>query len=75
MANWFSTDTVVSNVVAIIVAIIVLAMVAVPIITQASTMEGVAGTQLETILQVVPIFIVIGILLACIYMFMSKRGE
>ena len=75
MANWFSTDTFVSNVVAIIVAIIVLAMVAVPIITQASTMEGVAGTQLETILQVVPIFIVIGILLACIYMFMSKRGE
>ena len=75
MANWFSTDTFVSNVVAIIVAIIVLAMVAVPIITQASSMEGVAGTQLETILQVVPIFIVIGILLACIYMFMSKRGE
>ena len=75
MANWFSTDTFVSNVVAIIVAIIVLAMVAVPIITQASAMEGVAGTQLETILQVVPIFIVIGILLACIYMFMSKRGE
>ena len=75
MANWFSTDRFVSNVVAIIVAVIILAMVAVPIINQAVSIDGVAGTQLETILNVVPIFIVIGILLACIWMFMNKSGE
>ena len=74
-SNWFSTDRFVTNVVAIVVAIIILAMVAVPIINQATTMEGVTGTQLETILNVVPIFIVIGILLACIWMFMNRRGE
>ena len=69
----FTTDKFVSNVVAITVAVIIFAMVAVPIIASASASEYIADdSQLQMILDVVPIFIVIGILLACIYMFLGK---
>lgn len=74
----FSTDRFTKNVVSITVAVIIFAMVAVPIIANAAASEAIAGnTQLQMILNVIPIFIVIGILLACIYMFlnMNKDGE
>ena len=70
---FFSTDKFVSNVVAIVVAVIILAMVAVPIISNATTLLGEGNEQLVMILNVIPIFIVIGILLACIYMFLNKK--
>lgn len=73
---FFSTDKFVSNVVAITVAVIIFAMVAVPIIASAAASEAIAGNeQLQMILNVIPIFIVIGILLACIYMFLNKNTE
>ena len=72
----FSTDRFTKNVVAITVAVIIFAMVAVPIIANAAASEAIAGNaQLQMILNVIPIFIVIGILLACIYMFLNKDGE
>lgn len=72
----FTTDKFVSNVVAITVAVIIFAMVAVPIIATAASSEYIQeDSQLQMILNVVPIFIVIGILLACIYMFLGKDKE
>jgi len=72
----FTTDKFVSNVVAITVAVIIFAMVAVPIIATAAASEYIQeDSQLQMILNVVPIFIVIGILLACIYMFLGKDKE
>lgn len=73
---FFSTDKFVGNVVAITVAVIIFAMVAVPIIASAASSEAIASNeQLQMILNVIPIFIVIGILLACIYMFLNKNNE
>ena len=72
----FSTDRFTKNVVAITVAVIIFAMVAVPIIANAASSEAIASNaQLQMILNVIPIFIVIGILLACIYMFLNKDNE
>lgn len=72
----FTTDKFVSNVVAITVAVIIFAMVAVPIIATAAASDYIKeDSQLQMILNVVPIFIVIGILLACIYMFLGKDKE
>ncbi len=69
----FSTDKFVGNVVSITVAVIILAMVAVPIISSATADIG--DENLKNILNVIPIFIVIGVLMACIYMFMGKDKE
>lgn len=67
----FSTDKFVGNVVAVVVAIIIFAMVAVPVIGTATA--SIEDAQLKMILNVIPIFIVIGILLACIYMFLNNK--
>lgn len=69
----FSTDKFVGNVVSITVAVIILAMVAVPIISSATS--GITDENLKNILNVIPIFIVIGVLMACIYMFMGRDKE
>jgi len=69
----FSTDKFVGNVVSITVAVIILAMVAVPII--ASATADITDDNLKNILNVIPIFIVIGVLMACIYMFMGKDKD
>lgn len=69
----FSTDMFVNNVVAITVAVIIFSMVALPIVTQAISSMSESDAQLKMILGVIPIFIVIGILLACIYMFIGRN--
>ena len=69
----FSTDKFVGNVVSITVAVIILAMVAVPIIGSATA--DITDENLKNILNVIPIFIVIGVLMACIYMFMGKKDQ
>lgn len=71
----FSTDKFVGAVVTVTVAVIIFSMVAVPII--ANAMEGITGDnadQLKAIMGVIPIFMVIGILLACIWMFLGKKA-
>lgn len=70
----FSTDSFVNNVVAITVAVIIFSMVALPIVTQAISSMSESDAQLKMILGVIPIFIVIGILLACIYMFIGRKN-
>lgn len=69
----FSTETFITSVVGISVAIVVFAMVAIPVINSAATAEGVSE-DLANIIGVIPIFVAIGILMACVYMFISKKA-
>lgn len=71
MAKW-SADTFITSVVALSVGIVVFAMVALPIISSATA--GIEDENLKAIVNVIPIFIAIGILMACIYMFVSKKA-
>lgn len=68
----FSTDSFIGNVVAVCVGVVVFAMVAIPIVTSAAA--GITDTNLKAIVQVIPIFIAIGILMACVYLFISKKN-
>lgn len=70
----FSTDSFVQNVVVISVAVIIFSMICVPIVSQAVESLGDDNEQLAMILNVIPIFVVIGILLACIYMFIGRKN-
>ena len=71
MAKW-SADTFITSVVALSVGIVVFAMVALPIISSATA--GIEDENLKAIVNVIPIFIAIGSLMACIYMFVSKKA-
>lgn len=72
MARGFSTDSFIGNVVAISVGVVVFAMVAIPIVTSAAA--DITDTNLKAIVEVIPIFIAIGILMACVYLFISKKN-
>lgn len=67
----FTTDNFITSVVAISVGVVVFAMVAVPIVSSAAA--GITDTNLKAIVNVIPIFIAIGILMACVYLFISKK--
>ena len=67
----FSTDQFINNIVSVSVAVIVFAMVALPIVSSAAS--GIEDDNLKAIVQVIPIFIAIGILLGCVYFFISKK--
>ena len=67
----FSTDSFINNIVSVSVAVIVFAMVALPIVSSAAS--GITDENLKAIVQVIPIFIAIGILLGCVYFFISKK--
>lgn len=65
------TNSFIQNVVAISVGVVVFAMVALPIIGQVDVGEN---TNLQAIMDVLPIFIAIGLLLACVYMFITRKN-
>ena len=67
----FSTDSFINNIVSVSVAVIVFAMVALPIVSSAAS--GITDENLKAIVNVIPIFIAIGILLGCVYFFISKK--
>lgn len=67
----FSTDSFINNIVSVSVAVIVFAMVALPIVSSAAS--GIEDANLKAIVNVIPIFIAIGILLGCVYFFISKK--
>lgn len=69
----FTTDAFITSVVGISVAVVVFAMVAIPVIGSAAETEGISD-DLANIINVIPIFIAIGILMACVYMFISKKA-
>lgn len=68
----FTTDGFIGSVVAVSVGVVVFAMVAVPIVSSAAS--GITDTNLKAIVNVIPIFIAIGILMACVYLFISKKN-
>lgn len=70
----FSPDKFTTSIVSITVAVIVFSMVCVPILSNAiAGLNATTDAQLISILKVIPIFIVIGILLACIRSFVLKN--
>ena len=69
----FKVDGFVTAVVGVSVAVVVFAMVALPIISAAASGEGL-DPNLAAIINVIPIFIAIGILMACIYLFIQRKG-
>lgn len=79
-----NTEDFTAKVVGVVIAVIVIAVVAIPIINGMvgtdGTPEGTtypiqAGTTLATIIQVIPIFLILAVLMAVVYMFLNKRGE
>lgn len=70
----FNTDKFISGIVAVVVATIVITAVAIPVINGVVIPEGTANAgALETIIGILPVFMIIAVLLACVYLFMSKR--
>ena len=69
----YNTDSFIKSIVSISVGVIIFAMVALPIITNAAT--GIQDTNLKAIVNVLPIFIAIGLLLGCVTFFISKKGK
>lgn len=70
----FSIDSFTGSVVGVSVAIVVFAMVAVPIVSSTvATLDPETDANLIAIINVLPIFIGIGILMACVYLFISKK--
>lgn len=67
----FNTDSFVSNIVSVSIAVVIFAMVALPIVNSAAS--GITDENLKAIVNVIPIFIAIGILMGCVYFFISKN--
>lgn len=65
------TNSFINNVVAISVGVVVFAMVALPIFGQIDVGDN---TNLQAIIDVLPIFIAIGLLMACVYMFITRKN-
>lgn len=77
-----STEDFTASVVGIVIAVIIVAVVAIPIINGLigtdGTPEGATypiqkGDTVATVIQVIPIFLILAILLSVVYMFLDKR--
>lgn len=69
MAN---VESFTGKIVGVVVAVIVVAAVAVPILTDVITDNSITGTT-KTILEILPVFLVLAILMIVVRMFMNKR--
>lgn len=71
----FNTNSFITSVVGVSVGVVVFAMVALPIISSATAgLDPEDDANLIAIINVIPIFVAIGILMACVYMFISKKA-
>ena len=79
MAN---TESFTADIVSVVIAVIVVAAVAVPIINGMvgtdGTPEGATypiqdGTMLATIVQILPVFLVLSVLMMIVYLFINKK--
>lgn len=68
----WNVNNFITSVVGVSVAVVVFAMVALPIIGGITFTED--QKDLEAIVNVIPIFIAIGILMACVYMFITRKN-
>lgn len=78
----YNTDDFTSNIVAVVIAVIVIAAVAVPIIngmigtdTESKDYPIDEGSTIATIVEVIPIFLVLAVLMMVVYLFLNKRGN
>lgn len=63
-----------SNLVLIIVAIVLVVSVALPILGAIELPEGIAnGDAIESMLGIIPILLIVSVVMAVIYMFISRR--
>ena len=65
-------DNFTANIVSVVVAVIVVAAVAVPVIVSVSA--DAKGTT-KTILDILPVFLVLAVLMMIVYMFITKKGK
>jgi len=68
----FSAESFTSNIVAIAVAIVVFSAILLPMVTSAITED--MDPALKAVLNAVPIFVGVGVLMACIYLFINKKN-
>ena len=68
-----NTEDFTAKVVGIIVAVIVIAAVAIPVIN--STTADIEDPTTKTIINVIPIFLILAVLMAVVYMFLNKNGK
>lgn len=72
----FSSEKFVSGIVGVVVAVIVVGLVALPIINEVTSgMTADGDATLKTIIGIIPIFLVIGILMAVVAMFLKTRND
>lgn len=65
----FEMNDFTGKIVGVVVAVIIVAVVAVPVINQVITENNITGTT-ATILNVIPIFLVLAVLMTVVYLFM-----
>ena len=79
MAN---TESFTADIVSVVIAVIVVAAVAVPIINGMVGTDGTPsgatypiqeGTMLATIVQILPVFLVLAVLMMIVYLFINKK--
>ncbi len=68
-----NTEDFTSKVVAVVIAVIVVAAVAIPIINGVIEDQQITGTT-ATILNVIPIFLILAVLMTVVYMFLNKKN-
>lgn len=68
----FNTEDFTSKIITVVISVIVVAVVAIPIINQVITDNHITGTT-ATILGVIPIFLILAVLMAVVYMFLNNN--
>lgn len=69
----YDTEDFTGNIVSVVIAIIVVAAVAVPVIGQV-TADMETG-MVKTILDILPVFLVLAVLMMIVYIFITKKGR
>ena len=69
----YDTEDFTGNIVSVVIAIIVVAAVAVPVIGQV-TADMQTG-MVKTILDILPVFLVLAVLMMIVYIFITKKGR
>lgn len=68
-----NTEDFTSKVIAVVIAVIVVAVVAIPVINGVVEDQNITGTT-ATILNVIPIFLILAVLMTVVYMFLNKKN-
>lgn len=68
-----STEDFTGKIVGVVIAVIVVAAIGIPVITDVISDSNITGTT-KTILEIVPVFLVLGVLMVVIKMFLNKRN-